>query len=191
MPRTKRPTDRVVYQIKVTLRGSKPPIWRRFQVASDTSLVQLHRILQCVMGWEDYHMHQFIVGGVTYGNADMMEDFDTVDEKTVTLDKIVRREKFKFIYEYDFGDGWEHELLVEKILPVEEGKTYPVCLTGKRACPPEDCGGIWGYSGFLEAVQDPAHPEHEEMLDWVGGEFDPAAFDLQEVNAELKAIKLA
>ena len=191
MARTKRPTDRVVYQIKVTLRGSKPPIWRRFQVASDTSLVQLHRILQCVMGWEDYHMHQFIVGGVMYGNADAMEDFDTVDEKTVTLDKIVRREKFKFIYEYDFGDGWEHELLIEKILPAEDGKAYPVCLTGKRACPPEDCGGIWGYSGFLEAVQDPDHPEHEEMLDWAGGEFDPAAFDLKEVNAELKSFKLS
>lgn len=191
MARTKRPTERVVYQIKVTLRGSKPPIWRRFQVASDTSLVQLHRILQCVMGWEGYHMHQFIVGGVMYGNADMMEDFDTVDEKTVTLDKIVRREKFKFIYEYDFGDGWEHELLVEKILPVEGGKTYPVCLTGKRACPPEDCGGIWGYSDFLEAVQDPDHPEHDEMLDWAGGEFDPTAFDLREVNAELKELKLS
>jgi hypothetical protein len=191
MPRTKRPTDRVVYQIKVTLRGSKPPIWRRFQVASDTSLVQLHRILQCVMGWEDYHMHQFIVGGVTYGNADMMEDFDTVDEKTVTLDQIVRREKFKFIYEYDFGDSWEHELLIEKILPLEEGKAYPVCLTGKRACPPEDCGGIWGYSDFLEAIQDPEHPEHEEMLDWAGGEFDPVAFDLREVNAELKELKLS
>ena len=143
------------------------------------------------MGWEDYHMHQFIVGGVMYGNADMMEDFDTVDEKTVTLDKIVRREKFKFIYEYDFGDGWEHELLIEKILPVEEGKAYPVCLTGKRACPPEDCGGIWGYSSFLEAVQDPDHPEHEEMLDWAGGEFNAAAFDLREVNAELKALKLS
>jgi hypothetical protein len=190
MARTKRQTDRVVYQIKVTLRGSKPPIWRRIQVTSDTSLIQLHRIVQCVMGWEDYHMHQFIVGGVMYGNADMMEDFDMVDEKTVTLAKIVRREKFKFIYEYDFGDGWEHELLVEKILPVEEGKVYPVCLTGKRACPPEDCGGIWGYSGFLEAVQDSDHPEHEEMLDWAGGEFDPAAFDLREVNAELKELKL-
>jgi hypothetical protein len=191
MARTKRPTNRVVYQIKVTLRGSKPPIWRRFQVASDTSLVQLHRILQCVMGWEDYHMHQFIVGGVMYGNADAMEDFDTVDEKTVTLDKIVRREKFKFIYEYDFGDGWEHELLIEKILPVEDGKAYPVCLTGKRACPPEDCGGIWGYMGLLEAIQDPDHPEHEEMLDWAGGEFDPVAFDLREVNAELKELKLS
>ena len=109
----------------------------------------------------------------------------------MTLDKIVRREKFKFIYEYDFGDGWEHELLIEKILPLEEGKAYPVCLTGKRACPPEDCGGIWGYSDFLEAVQDPDHPEHEEMLDWAGGEFDPAVFDLQEVNAELKEIKLS
>lgn len=126
-----------------------------------------------------------------YGNVDMIEDLDTVDEKTVTLDKIVRREKFKFIYEYDFGDGWEHELLIEKILPVEDGKTYPVCLTGKRACPPEDCGGIWGYSDFLEAVQDPDHPEHEEMLDWAGGEFDPAVFDLQEVNAELKELKLS
>ena len=190
MARTKRPAEHVVYQIKVTLRGSKPPIWRRFQVTSDTSLVQLHRIVQCVMGWEGYHLHQFIVDGVMYGNADMMEDFDTVDEKTVTLDKIVRREKFKFIYEYDFGDGWEHELLIEKILPLEDGNAYPVCLTGKRACPPEDCGGIWGYSGFLEAVQDPDHPEHEEMLEWAGGEFDPAAFDLQEINTELKELKL-
>jgi Plasmid pRiA4b ORF-3-like protein len=179
MPRTKRRTDRVVYQIKVTLRGSKPPIWRRFQVTSDTSLVQLHRILQHVMGWEGYHLHQFIVDGVMYGETDMMDAGDTVDEKTVALDKMVRREKFKFIYEYDFGDSWEHELLIEKMLPVEDGKTYPVCLTGKRACPPEDCGGIWGYSDFLEAIQDPAHPEHDERLEWVGGEFDPAAFDLR------------
>jgi len=191
MPRTKRRTDRVVYQIKVTLRGSKPPIWRRFQVTSDISLVQLHRILQRVMGWEGYHLHQFIVDGVMYGEADMMDAGDTVDEKTVTLDKMVRREKFKFIYEYDFGDSWEHELLIAKILPLEDGKTYPVCLTGKRACPPEDYGGIWGYSDFLEAIQDPAHPEHDERLEWVGGEFDPAAFDLREVNEELKELKLS
>jgi hypothetical protein len=177
--------------MKVTLRGSKPPIWRRFQVTSETSLLQLHRMLQRVMGWEDCHLHQFIVGGVTYGNADMMEDVDTVDEKTVTLDKIVRRETFKFIYEYDFGDSWEHDLLVEKILPVEEAKAYPVYLTGKRACPPEDCGGMWGYSHFLDAVQDPDHPDHEAMLDWAGGEFDPVAFDLRAVNAALKACKLS
>ena len=188
MARTKRPTEPVVYQIKVTLRGSKPPIWRRFQVASNTSLVQLHRILQRVMGWEDYHLHQFVVDGIMYGSADMTGDLDTVDEKAVTLGAIVRREKFKFIYEHDFGDGWDHELLIEKILPLEAGKSYPICLTGKRACPPEDCGGIWGYSEFLEAVQDPDHPEHDEMLEWAGEEFDPTAFDLRAVNAELKQL---
>lgn len=188
MARTKRPTERIVYQIKVTLKGSKPPIWRRFQVTGDTSLVQLHRILQRVMGWEDYHLHQFIVDGTLYGDEEMMQDLDAADEKAATLDRIVRREKFKFIYEYDFGDGWDHELLIEKILPLEEGKAYPVCLTGKRACPPEDCGGIWGYSELLEAVQDADHPEHDEMLEWAGEEFDPAAFDLKEVNAELKKL---
>ena len=186
MARTKRPTDRVVYQIKVTLRGSKPPIWRRVHVTSDTSLIQLHRILQRVMGWEGYHLHQFVVGGIMYGDAEMMEDLDAVDEKTVTLDAIVRREKCKFIYEYDFGDGWDHEVLIEKILPLEDRKAYPICLMGKRACPPEDCGGIWGYREFLEAVQDPDHPEHDEMVEWVGGAFDPAAFDLEAVNAELQ-----
>ena len=91
-------------------------------------------------------------------------------------------------YEYDFGDSWEHELLVEKILPRDEGKRYPVCLTGKRACPPEDCGGILGYASFLEAIRDPEHPEHDEMLEWVGGEFDPDIFDLDEVNRELQQL---
>ena len=104
----------------------------------------------------------------------------------MSLQQVVSRVKDKLIYEYDFGDSWEHELLVEKILPLEEGKRYPVCLTGKRACPPEDCGGIWGYASLLEAIRDPEHPEHEEMVDWVGGEFDPEAFDLDEVNRELQ-----
>jgi hypothetical protein len=98
-------------------------------------------------------------------------------------------EKDKCLYEYDFGDSWEHEVLVEKILPREQGKRYPVCLTGKRACPPEDCGGIWGYAEFLEAINDPQHPEHEEMREWVGGEFDAEAFDPDEVNRELQRLK--
>ena len=101
---------------------------------------------------------------------------------------MVSRVKDKLIYEYDFGDSWEHELLVEKILPLDEAKRYPVCLTGKRACPPEDCGGIWGYVSFLEVIHDPEHPEHEEMLEWVGGACDPEAFDLDEVNVELQRL---
>jgi hypothetical protein len=189
MARAKRSTTRVVYQIKVTLKGSKPPIWRRIQIASETTLAQLHRIVQRAMGWEGYHLYQFIVGGIEYGDPKMLEEMEGEDARTVTLATLVRSEKFKFIYEYDFGDGWEHELLVEKILPLEAGKHYPLCLTGKRACPPEDCGGIWGYASLLEAIHDPKHPEHDEMLQWVGGAFDPDAFDLDEVNTELQRLK--
>jgi hypothetical protein len=189
MARTQRPTTRVVYQIKVTLKGSKPPIWRRIQVTSETTLAQLHRILQRVMGWEGYHLYRFVVGGMEYGDPRMLEEMEGEDARRVTLATLVRGEKCKFLYEYDFGDSWEHELLVEKILPREEGKHYPLCLTGKRACPPEDCGGIWGYVGFLAAIRDPKHPEHKGMLEWIGGEFDPDVFDLDEVNTELQRLK--
>jgi hypothetical protein len=116
----------------------------------------------------------------------MLGELEAKDARTVTLERLVPREKSKLLYEYDFGDSWDHELLVEKRLPLAAGKRYPVCLTGKRACPPEDCGGVWGYASVLEAIRDPEHPEHEEMLEWVGGEFDPEAFDLDEVNRELR-----
>jgi Plasmid pRiA4b ORF-3-like protein len=189
MARTQQSTTRVVYQIKVTLRGSKPPIWRRIQVTSGTTLAQLHRILQRVMGWEGSHLYQFVVGGMEYGDPNMLEEMEGEDARRVTLATPVRGAKAKFHYEYDFGDGWDHELRIEKVLPFEAGKRYPVCLTGKRACPPEDCGGIWGYADFLDAIHDPQHPEHEAMLEWIGGEFDPEAFDLDEVNRDLQRLK--
>jgi hypothetical protein len=189
MARVKRSTTCVVYHIKVTLKGSKPPIWRRIQVAGETTLVQLHRILQRVMGWEGYHLYQFVVGGIEYGDPSILEEMEGEDARMVTLATLVRGEKDKFLYEYDFGDSWDHELLIEKMLPPEAGKHYPVCLAGKGACPPEDCGGVWGYAGFLEAIHDPQHPEHEEMLEWVGGEFDPDVFDLDEVNTALHSLK--
>lgn len=149
-----------IYQIKVTLRGSKPPIWRRIQVPGDISLGKLHRILQIVMGWTDSHLHQFIVGRTYYGQPDPNygSDLEMRNESRVKLQQIAPGEKFKFIYEYDFGDSWEHELLIEKILPPETGVYYPRCLTGKRACPPEDCGGVWGYADFLDAIRDPNYP---------------------------------
>ena len=189
MTSSKQPTEPCVYQIKVTLKGSKPPIWRRIQVTSDTTLGKLHRILQVVMGWEDYHLHQFIIGGAYYGEPHPDYGFEMKDEREVKLNQVVSGEKSRFTYEYDFGDSWEHELLVEKILPLEEGKHYPVCLKGKRACPPEDCGGIWGYYNLLEAIQNPNHPEHEELLEWVGEGFDPEEFDLDGINQVLKKIK--
>ena len=138
--------------------------------------------------WEGSHLYQFVIGGIAYGDPSMLGELDAEDARTVSLAALVRGEKSKLLYEDDFGDSWAHELLVEKILPLDEGKRYPVCLTGKRACPPEDCGGVWGYVSFLEAIHDPEHPEHEEMLEWIGGEFDPEAFDLDEVNVELQRL---
>src|SRR5689334_19921599 len=179
----------VVYQIKVTLKGSKPPIWRRMQVTSTTTLAQLHQIVQCVMEWEGYYLYRFDIRGMEYGDPSMVEEMEGEDARRVTLETLVRGEKDKFLYEEDFGDRWEHELRMEKVLPYEAEKRYPVCLTDKRACPPEDCGGIWGYASFLEAIQDLQHPEHEDMLEWVGGEFDPDAFDLNEVNTALQSLK--
>ena len=178
-----------IYQVKVTLEGIRPPIWRRILVTSDTALSKLHSILQVVMGWDDYHLHQFIINGTYYGIHDPDLMFDLKDEEKMKLDMVVLQEQKEFIYEYDFGDSWYHNILIEKILPPDTKKHYPVCIKGKRACPPEDCGGEGGYYYFLEAIQDPDHPEHEEMLEWEGGSFDPEAFDIDGVNRILKKIR--
>ena len=178
-----------IYRIKITLTHIRPPVWRRIQVPADTKLGKLHRILQEAMGWYDTHLHAFHVGHETYGIPDgEFVDDETINERNVPLDKIAV-EGDKLIYEYDFGDGWEHELLVEQVLPAEKGKRYPLCLAGQRACPPEDCGGPWGYEHLLEVLSDPKHEDHEEIREWLGGPFDPEAFDLDEVNRMLRRIR--
>lgn len=125
-------------------------------------------VLQTVMGWYGGHLHEFDVFGDSYGDPEVMEG-EVLDERSVTLGKLITAEKEKFHYLYDFGDSWDHEILVEKILPLEKGTHYPVCVTGKRACPPEDCGGAPGYEELLEILKDPSHPEHEDMFDWLPG----------------------
>lgn len=177
--------DTTIYQLKISLRDIKPPIWRRVQVLSSTTLEKLHYIIQETMGWGNCHLHQFIIDGIEYGQPAPEYDFHVKDEKKVKLAQMLGEEKFKFFYTYDFGDGWDHEILVEKILPYNPKGIYPICLKGKRACPPDDCGGSWGYSEFLEAIQDSSHPEHENMLEWVGGDFKPEAFYLDEINQKL------
>lgn len=178
-----------IYQLKITLKESRPPIWRRFQVRSDVTLAKLHRIIQEVMGWFDGHLHQFIVGRIYYGVPDPDDLSETRDERKVRLDQILSVPGRKIVYEYDFGDGWEREIVLEKILSPDPKTRYPRCLDGARACPPEDCGGIYGYADFLEAIRNPEHEEHEEMLEWIGGEFDPEEFDLEAVNQSLKSIR--
>jgi hypothetical protein len=187
MPRADNVMPQVIYQIKVTLNGSKPPIWRRVLVQGDATLAKLHRILQIVMGWDDYHLHLFTVEGIEFGVPN--PEMPVRSEKGIKLQQFIRGEKYKFRYEYDFGDSWQHILLVEKVMPPNPTARYPHCLTGKRACPPEDVGGIWGYVDFLEAIGNPEHSQHEELLEWIGGEFEPEAFDLEAVNRALAKIR--
>jgi hypothetical protein len=177
-----------IYQIKVTLDDTHPPIWRRILVPGNITLLKLHDILQIVMGWEDYHLHMFTIEGSIYGDPadDEYGDFGTIDEANYKLNQVIYQEGQRIRYEYDFGDSWDHTLLVEKILPPQEGVRSPLCLKGKRACPPEDVGGVWGYENFLEAIRNPDHDEHEEYLTWIGGKFDPEAFELEEVNTRLR-----
>lgn len=179
---------KTIYQFKVTLRGTRPPIWRRFQVDSDITFYELHRVLQEVMGWYDAHLHLFDVGRLVITDAETLADVweDGVNEQRANLQKYVAREGQKFRYEYDFGDSWGHDVVLEKILPAEPNVHYPRCLKGKRACPPEDCGGVWGYAEVLEALADETHPEHEMYLEWLGGDLDPEEFDLAEINKILQ-----
>jgi hypothetical protein len=173
-----------VYQLKITLRDVKPPVWRRVEV-KDCSLADLHDVIQICMGWDGGHLHAFEIGGEQYSAPDLDGATDAEDASKVKLSKVVGWGIKKFTYTYDFGDNWEHVIEVEKELPAEPGVAYPRCVAGKRACPPDDCGGPWGYADFLEAIQDPKHPEHEELLEWAGGEFDPEHFDIEAVNEEL------
>jgi hypothetical protein len=178
--------ESLVYQLKVTLQYFRPPIWRRIQVRGSTTLADLHHILQIVMGWEDEHLHQFIVDGVYYGESIPEWGVEKEDELITRLDQIVAAEKDRFGYQYDFGDSWHHQIVVEKILPPEADVHYPRCLKGKRACPPEDVGGVWGYAEFLEAIADPSHPQHDDWNDWIDEPFDPEAFDSEAVNQALR-----
>ncbi len=177
-----------IYQIKVTLNDSQPTIWRRFLVDENVTLSKLHDILQIVMGWTNSHLHHFIINNEFYGEPedDEFGDMGIRNESRFKLNQLVGGEGFKFRYEYDFGDSWMHGLVIEKILPAEKKVHYPVCIAGKGACPPEDVGGVWGYDTFLEAISNPNHTEHEEMLEWIGGSFDPKHFDPEEVNARLR-----
>lgn len=189
MPRKSPKSFSSIYQLKITLHDSHPPIWRRVLVPCNFSFYQLHQVIQLSMGWTDSHLHQFIVDGEHF-SIPSSEDWEPViDERRFTLEQIAPSLKRKFIYEYDFGDNWTHNVIVEKIITPEPGEKYPQCIKGKRACPPEDVGGVWGYETFLEAIQDAGHEEHDSYLEWVGGEFDPEAFDLAVVNQALWRMK--
>jgi len=181
-----------IYRLKVTLRDIRPPVWRRIEVPGELTLAALHDVLQTAFGWTESHLHQFDVDGALFAVpiADGLGwGREVEDEVRARLCDVVGKRVKKFTYEYDFGDGWEHVIAVEAIVPAEPGSAYPRCLAGRRAGPPEDCGGPWGYAELLAAVADPDHPDHEDMCDWLGGGSDPGAFDVDAVNASLAPLR--
>jgi hypothetical protein len=185
--RDRRPLDRVC-ELSVSLRGvSKPPVWRRVVVPADLTLEELHAVVVLSMGWEDDHLHRFSTRSGDYGPSGL--DLGYADESSACLGDVLSRKGAKLLYTYDFGDDWEHDVRLEETRTATPGSVYPCCLAGEGACPPEDCGGPWGYQNLKEVLADPRHEEHEDMLDWLGldsgGEFDPGQFSVDEVNARL------
>lgn len=174
-----------VYQIKVTLRDTKPPIWRRLEVKSDMRLSQFHAVLQTVMGWTNSHLHEFQVGEERYGEPMDDDQGEMQDEHRRKLRDVLSGVRSKMMYTYDFGDNWEHVITLEKILPVMPGMKYPSVTGGKRKCPPEDVGGIPGYYRFLAVIRDPKHEEYRDMMEWVGGRYDPDDFSVNDANVDL------
>lgn len=188
MPSASPAAPPAVYQVLVTLQEIEPAIWRRLLLPSTMRLSKLHRVLQYVFDWEDYHLHQFIVGDTMYGVPDPEwdDEMPTIDERHVPLSRVFAQPGDTIVYEYDFGDSWRHDLLLEFILPANPDRSYPLCIAGAGARPPEDVGGISGYEEFLDALDDPQHEEHEAMLTWVGGVFDPDGCDVNMINRLLR-----
>jgi hypothetical protein len=180
-----------IYQLKITLPIPGHPVWRRLLVREDANLGELHRIIQLVIGWTNSHLHLFQIGDRYYSdpvfglNEDQDED-EYHNENRATLGKVLKAENEEMIYQYDFGDSWRHVVALELILPEIEGDIYPRCIDGEASAPPEDCGGVAGYADFLKAIRDENHPEHESMLKWVGGAFDPDRCDLKSINWQLE-----
>jgi hypothetical protein len=173
-----------VYRLRVDLRAARPPIWRRLEVAGDTTLAELHRILQIAFAWDDDHMHSFETDFGTFGTPDA--ELGHRSEQSATVEQVLGGHGAKMTYTYDFGDSWEHVIAVESVAPQAEGVGYPRCTAGRRAAPPEDSGGIWGYEALCEILADPEDDQHAERLEWLGlddaSAFDPAAFDQAETD---------
>lgn len=187
---TRRKTPAPLFQLKIELADIKPTVWRRIIVPETITLGKLHQVIQAVMGWTDSHLHEFEIAGEHYGIPDLDDPFGppVVSEARAKLGASLHGAKI-FRYVYDFGDNWEHKIKVEKVLP-SDAYPVPTCVGGTNACPPEDVGGPYSYPDFLEALADPTHPEHDQMLEWNGGPFDPTTFDLEAIDHRLQAIRL-
>ena len=174
-----------VLQLKITLRDVRPPIWRRVELSENVTLLALHEVLQVAMGWTNSHLHQFRHGGEDYGPPDDEFGREVRSERKTRVADLLRTPGDRLVYEYDFGDGWEHDVVLEAIVEPQVQARYPRITAGKRSCPPEDVGGPHGYTAFLEALADSQHVQHRAMTEWVGGSFAPELFDVVTANDAL------
>ena len=177
-----------VYAIKITLLGTAPPIWRRVLVPREITLRNLHKTVQTVMGWSNSHLHQFVFKRQKYSDPKYGVGAGIIDESKTRLGDVIRTPGTRLLYEYDFGDGWQHELLLEEVL-LGDGSFQQICVAGERQCPPEDCGGPHGFAELLKILQDPSHPEHDDIIEWAGEDFAPESFAADEVNRKLSRWK--
>lgn len=171
--------------IKVTLLNTKPPVWRRLLMPGAMTLAELHDAIQAAMGWDDNHLHVFQIDGRDYGDRSTVDD--VANENRLTLTGVMKSGVSRFTYIYDFGDSWKHGLVIEKAQPMILGQACPLCAGGKRACPPEDSGGPWGYRQLLEMLADPDNAQYADQREWIGEDFDPEAFHIDVANSLLKA----
>lgn len=167
-----------IYQLKISLLDIKPLIWRRILFEPKNTLNDLHEIIQLSMGWEDYHLYSFEYGGGRF-------EFDGNITPFEKLSSLEMQKRDELLYVYDFGDSWEHTVVLEDLLPKNEKLFYPCCIDGKRACPPEDSGGVWGYREKLKILKNEKHPEYEDLIEWMGKDFNPEYFDLKDVNVDI------
>lgn len=189
MPSSKKAPSPPAYRLKITLANIQPLIWRRIEVSSSIKLCCLHSAFQVVMGWTECHLHQFEKDGKVWADPQFDEFGESLlDDAKALLSDLLETEGDTMVYLYDFGDNWRHEVLLEKIVPVDQKLKVPMCIGGERRCPPEDVGGVPGYARFLEAIVDPTHNDHEELVNWVGGHFFDR-FDVDEANRALGTMR--
>jgi hypothetical protein len=176
-----------IFHLKIQLATIRPPVWRRVLVPGEIDLGELHEVIQTTFGWTNSHLHQFEIGETRYGTPDPDWGLNDVEDESRAKLFRLAGEGSRLSYTYDFGDSWEHLVTVEKVLDPQTGMRYPSCIAGRRACPPEDVGGPWGYGDFLEALADPNHDDREHWTEWIDGSFDPDRFDLAVTDAALEA----
>lgn len=178
-----------VFELRVELERTEPVVWRQLVAPETLTFYELHHAIQIAFGWRNYHLYSFNMDDQAIGNPDLVEDEEIINDKTIFINQVFQKKGDVLQYEYDFGDGWMHKITVEAINPNDAEIKNTVCIDGRMACPPEDCGGIPGYENLKEAMKDKKHPEHDDLIMWLGKSFDPEEFYLQKVNKELKKIK--